>query len=735
MDIMDYNLTIRLGSLLSLPSKFIHRLRRIDDMLEHGLEAHQTAALQITTAAQGSSTYAARPPPAPNSLSYELAAMPGTFAFLTSGYAIGLVAMTLVLNRIQHIVVPPRRSMAYRIIQSRRSILHALFYTFFPIDLSSTTYRLCFRIPSLYVLFRSLALLSVVLLQVTGYFPSTQLGWLHVIEQWAGQKEMSDVCWTAFVAVCLALVVDALTRGLEGANSNSSSQFNLFGYAMLLHIYSVPVTHVIKGPPSRPDKNVLFTLFLPLLQLTMVHALGVKRRWSRYRLVPTSICSLVTLAHFNAVLLTKPASYPLINYLPCLLETTLLFITLLTISLNALTQLLLEGEVSRPLFGHTRTLAPKWDEDFAIALLRLGTASLEATSVAGLGNEVAPVAVGVSQEVIPQIKSKGKVAELDDGVIEMTSAGVLSLVPSKSEKGGRRLNEGFANEIKSIRVKMDEGGWLIDYKWLRELRRFGRSLVGVMRGFCRVALWAVWYKWRGVALSRPVDANVLVDTPVQPDRTLRVYSPGSDDGEGSIYRRFLRGENVSDDEDDYLPLHDHISEDSPNVSTHASDEEDEPEAEDSDVGNGLETADLYSDILTASASSSLGPPGPVLLAHMTTISASPLTRRRYKQLVSDPRRQVSTSVEVEREKDEWTEFVQSRQARVSVASPENGSLEGRMNCVICTAEPREIICWPCRCLALCNDCRENLASRFSASKHSCPCCRRSVEGYSKIYIP
>ena len=30
-----------------------------------------------------------------------------------------------------------------------------------------------------------------------------------------------------------------------------------------------------------------------------------------------------------------------------------------------------------------------------------------------------------------------------------------------------------------------------------------------------------------------------------------------------------------------------------------------------------------------------------------------------------------------------------------------------------------------RCLALCDDCRENLASRQSASKHSCPCCRRA----------
>jgi hypothetical protein len=56
---------------------------------------------------------------------------------------------------------------------------------------------------------------------------------------------------------------------------------------------------------------------------------------------------------------------------------------------------------------------------------------------------------------------------------------------------------------------------------------------------------------------------------------------------------------------------------------------------------------------------------------------------------------------------------------------------------------------------MCDECRETLASRSSAGKHRCPCCRRryvfyfldgvclgadvldwgSVEGYSRIFIP
>lgn len=104
-DYLQYNLTIRLGSLLSLPSKFLHRLRRIDDLLNHDLDA-QSAALDIpmpmTTTINSGVSEVARPPPSRSSLTYELVTMPGPFAFLTSGYSLGLVALV----RIIHVSLP-----------------------------------------------------------------------------------------------------------------------------------------------------------------------------------------------------------------------------------------------------------------------------------------------------------------------------------------------------------------------------------------------------------------------------------------------------------------------------------------------------------------------------------------------------------------------------------------------------------------------------------------------------
>lgn len=412
----------------------------------------------------------------------------------------------------------------------------------------------------------------------------------------------------------------------------------------------------------------------------------------------------------------------MLNYLPCLLETMLLLITILTITLNAVTQLLLEGEITRPLFGHARTLAPKWDEDFAIALLRLGTASLEATNVAGLGNEVGSIAVGDSQLVDTQVK---KVSAGAESTVEMNSAGFVSISFPHTKRGGIHANTGFTNEIKNVKAKNAEDDWLIDYVWLRELTRFSLGLLAIIRGVYRFFLWLIWYRWKGIPLrGRSVDVRLSNGlSVVQP----AVADPRDESAHDSVYRRFLRGEDVTDDEFEYVPSHEQaFVEDSDS-------EEIEPDAEtdDSDGVNGMEATGLYLDLLSNTATSSSVSPGPVLIAHMTAEKAYPLTRRRYNELV--PQSQISQAHSMDRRRDDMEDFIYDRRGRAIASNTELSSAgdltqEGRMNCVICTSEPREIICWPCKCLALCNDCRENLASRVSASKHTCPCCRRrSVE--------
>ena len=122
-------------------------------------------------------------------------------------------------------------------------------------------------------------------------------------------------------------------------------------------------------------KYTCFTFF----KLTIFHILSVSKRYSRHRLIPTALTSLFSLVHFHGTLFlhffgsssaltptpTNPLSrlkstpylggskftYPFLNYVPNIFETILIGTILLTITLNALVQLLVRGRVVRLFSG------------------------------------------------------------------------------------------------------------------------------------------------------------------------------------------------------------------------------------------------------------------------------------------------------------------------------------------------------------------------------------------------
>lgn len=63
---------------------------------------------------------------------------------------------------------------------------------------------------------------------------------------------------------------------------------------------------------------------------------------------------------------------------------------------------------------------------------------------------------------------------------------------------------------------------------------------------------------------------------------------------------------------------------------------------------------------------------------------------------------------------------------------DDDSVEKLGLCVICHVNSRHVILWPCKCLALCDSCRSDLAERHF---ESCVCCRTPVEGFSRVFVP
>ncbi|TFY57761.1 hypothetical protein EVJ58_g6832 [Rhodofomes roseus] len=350
-------------------------------------------------------------------------------------------------------------------------------------------------------------------------------------------------------------------------------------------------------------------------------------------------------------------------------ESMLICLISFSALLNVATQLLLEGAVTRPLFGHVESLMPKMDEDFGVALVRLGTASLEATSAAGMGNEVG----GMTSAGIADVVARPP--EEDRGVVEIDRSGVVSLTPAFDWKDHSRVRKrGFLNEITNVKAQVRRSGlWadtMVNAGWYKAVLMF---FVSVVKAFKRVVVGscvALWGKVRAGASMRR-----------QPPPISRLSESVEDEGDAEdmdTYRRFLRGESVSDDEDDFVPATDEFS--SRNTF--------EPsESGDESPAEGDESARLFADLSQDAASSAAAP---VLLAHLASTSTSPLTRRMYRSTALE---QSSGDDAV----DNWGEFARERrETKIPEQPVDDDSLEVRRNCVICTVELRDIICWPCR---------------------------------------
>lgn len=385
--------------------------------------------------------------------------------------------------------------------------------------------------------------------------------------------------------------------------------------------------------------------------------------------------------HFNYAIYTRHIlEYPYALLVPSIFEEFFLLQILLTTGLNALTQILLQGCITRPLLGVGAAALPDLDEDFGVALIRIGTCSLAATSTIGLGNEVAEVCS----------------ADRTFVKLERNSAAVH----------GPRL--GLSNEIKGIKVKKKDAVRWPNSPWINEMKVFSLTIWRVLKKAFRA---------RRSRENYPVPDNH--------NQTNPVGAPiEGDGGEGPVeheiefkhahaYTSFLRGDPITDDEDE--PYEE-------GSSSHSDGDEDgdDESAQVNDVDDTTsESTQLFLVHAVESSRRASTPLAPILLAHLTSPDGSPLTRRGYNDLILT---HSSATAPVRNN-------LQPRHRQMDVQDKAE-SEQGQHLCVICWSVDRSIICWPCRCLAMCDDCRANIASRSTATRHTCPCCK---QGYVKSF--
>ena len=342
--------------------------------------------------------------------------------------------------------------------------------------------------------------------------------------------------------------------------------------------------------------------------------------------------------------------------------------------INILAQILQHGRIVRPLFAPGAGSLPTRDEEFCLALVRLGTSSVDATSAAGLGNEVAPISSHSKQGGTVRLGPSGVV------FLEVPGQKKSNVLPRKS-----RATNPFAREIKHVRAVSADGDTWINVTWLKELYRFALTLWRFTK-----ATWTA-IRARGRVESVAEDEGSSNASNASPEQE-GVKPP---EKHVDVYSRFLAGEPISDDEESaYGDEEEEDSHTGSDTESTGDGEETGPSVQaristpSGEEWEEQETSQLYSEHGSQRATTPLAP---VLLAHLTAPQDTPLTRRKYSSMLLGEERYEGDGVRA-------PIFGSPTASRVPVRpNPEedDAGFAGRV-CVICLCSERTVICWPCR---------------------------------------
>lgn len=193
----------------------------------------------------------------------------------------------------------------------------------------------------------------------------------------------------------------------------------------------------------------------------------------------------------------------------------------------------------------------------------------------------------------------------------------------------------------------------------------------------------------------------------------------SKDWDDSNYASLLQGQEISefDDSEDYQEYQEYSESDFSDIE---SIDVSRPEQDVLPI-NELMTSEGVTEFFQESIDNS------IFKVHMNNDKGI-ITRSKFKQLVSKTEDETSKLIELilHKRSHQLEDIHQGKDPSTS------GDSEPTQFCVICQCNPREIITWPCRCFAICEDCRISLVSK---GMEGCVCCRREVEGISKIFVP
>lgn len=566
--------------------------------------------------------------------------------------------------------------------------------------------------------------------------------------------------WEFYKAVCLGYFVETLCSALEHRRPYTETGMTLFEYSVTLQR-----AQAARGTTT----GVLVLCALSACSHIALHVQGLLGA-HKYRLIPSSVFALAFLQYFGSTLLRGSGAreFPFVCYVGYLPQLITLAIVAVCLAIYGFACLVAGGprHVENSWFG----VDIDTGDDFYTALMKFGDVALTSAASATVCAEAPEfrmpqttwVEAEAAKAVARRVKSTQKhqrqqqtpnpYAHEVDAAVPADGHRRQDPPPSTMDHGGRLV---YRRPVAAARMLARLAALLVMPVVTRVSRAFGRNRVATAAAGASGA-----YEQHG---STAGFAHGPIEHLQVAAVNYALYHELDDDIDGRGHARLLEGSILPsvDDSPDWEPHGDDV--DSP-YDGYEYDSDYSTDTEDvlSDSGESGDVYDSYVESVarqrrpptpgttgtTATAASTARRPSrlddfnelwhstpddlmslvapttteeaaenAILAGHLRRKDAGPLTRAQFQREQPEDARDVAAVI--------------AELRRAPIATSDDGTIPETV-CVVCHASPREVILWPCRCFALCNDCRSTLATkRFKG----CVCCRRPITSFSRIYVP